>query len=58
MDIDSWVKKCREIVVESRGRGRQRKTWDHVIEAILVLNKQCGEVHDSKMGSLLSSRPV
>ena len=29
MDKDSWVKKCREIVVKAhRGRGRPRKIWD------------------------------
>ena len=31
MDKDSWVKKCREMVVEGHGgRDRPRKTWDEV----------------------------
>ncbi len=32
MDVDNWVKKCRDLDVEgSRCRGRPRKTWDEVV---------------------------
>ncbi len=32
MDVDNWVKKCRDLDVEgSQGRGRPRKTWDEVV---------------------------
>ena len=39
---DSWVKKCREIVIGGhRGRGRPQKTWDEVVQGDLrVLNIQ------------------
>ena len=42
MDKYSWVKKCREIVVEGyRGIGRPQKTWDEVIQGDLrILNIQ------------------
>ena len=35
MDTDSWVKKCWESVVGRSLRGRQRKTWDEVIQGYL-----------------------
>ena len=32
MDKDSWVEKCREIVVEGYiERGKPRKTWDKIV---------------------------
>ncbi len=32
MDVDNWVKKCRDIDVDcSRGRGRPMKTWYEVV---------------------------
>ncbi len=36
MDVDNWVKKCRDLDVEgSRSRGRPRKTWDEVVRGDL-----------------------
>ncbi len=36
MDVDNWVKKCRDVDVEgSRGRGRPRKTRDEVVRGDL-----------------------
>ncbi len=35
MDVDNWVKKCRDLDVEgSRGRGRPRKTLEFGLEYI------------------------
>ncbi len=36
MDVDNWLKKCRDLDVESSwGRGRLRKTWDEVVRGDL-----------------------
>ncbi len=36
MDVNNWVRKCRDLDVEgSRGRGRPRKTWDDVVRGDL-----------------------
>ena len=60
MDRDSWVKKCREIVVGLRGRGRSRKNWDEVLQdhlSVEYIACRCG-TGQSKNGSLLLSKPV
>ncbi len=36
MDVDNWIKKCRDLDVESsRGRRSPRKMWDEVVKGDL-----------------------